>query len=259
MNIDEYRAMKAQENEQAPQQPTETPEIVTPEVVEPTTPEPTPDAPIEETPPTQPLEVDIDGKPVPIDELTQGYLRQSDYTRKTQELARERERIKIAEEYYNALHADPERAKEFASEHKLPYIDPKEMEVKELQSKYEDLLLEKEINLLSTKYPDFDATEVVKTAVEKQLVNLEDAYLLTKSMRSEANVAPPIDIEALSEQIRQQVLQELQSSVDTTSLIGKGGSTKPVTENPVELTPQEAKVARAMKMSPAEYAKWKNA
>lgn len=258
MNIDEYRAMKAQENEQAPQQPTETPEIVTPEVVEPTTPEPTPSAPIEDAPPTQPLEVDIDGNPVPIDELKQGYLRQSDYTRKTQELARERERTRIAEEYYNALHADPERAREFAIEHKLPYLDPKEMAVKELQSRYEDLLLEKEINLLSTKYADFDPSEVVKIAVEKQLVNLEDAYLLSKSMRSDANVAPPMDMEAMKEQIRQEIMQELQSKVDTTSLIGSGGSATQVTENPVQLSPQEEKIARAMKMSNSEYAKWKN-
>jgi hypothetical protein len=37
--------------------------------------------------------VDIDGKPVTVDELKKGYLRQSDYTRKTQQVAEERKSL----------------------------------------------------------------------------------------------------------------------------------------------------------------------
>ena len=38
--------------------------------------------------------VEIDGQQVDLEEVKKGYMRQSDYTKKTQELARERESIK---------------------------------------------------------------------------------------------------------------------------------------------------------------------
>ena len=41
----------------------------------------------------QEIVVDIDGKPVTVDELKKGYLRQSDYTRKTQQVAEERKAL----------------------------------------------------------------------------------------------------------------------------------------------------------------------
>lgn len=48
--------------------------------------------------PTNEVELELDGEivKVPLEELTKGYLRQSDYTKKTQALAEERRRLQEA-------------------------------------------------------------------------------------------------------------------------------------------------------------------
>ena len=53
--------------------------------------------------------IKVDGveEQVSLDELRDGYQRQSDYTRKTQELASERGRLQQAEAIVNSLEADP--------------------------------------------------------------------------------------------------------------------------------------------------------
>lgn len=53
----------------------------------------------EEAPPVQTVKVKIDGleQELPLDEVKNGYLRQSDYTRKTQELAEQRKRFEAEE------------------------------------------------------------------------------------------------------------------------------------------------------------------
>jgi hypothetical protein len=53
------------------------------------------------------LEVDMDGTAVPLQELRDGYLRQGDYTKKTQELAEQRRLIGDAHDLYERLQADP--------------------------------------------------------------------------------------------------------------------------------------------------------
>ena len=54
--------------------------------------------------------VKIDGREerVSLDELQNGYQRQADYTRKTQELASERKRLEQAEAIVSSLESDPE-------------------------------------------------------------------------------------------------------------------------------------------------------
>ena len=56
--------------------------------------------------------VKIDGEEmqVSVDELRNGYQRQADYTRKTQELAAERERLSQGEAIVQALESDPRSA-----------------------------------------------------------------------------------------------------------------------------------------------------
>lgn len=276
MNIDEYRALKAEEaleeqqqtdsqegeqlNAQAQHQPTTGAEeiIQTEEQIN-------QDTQIQEAPPEATREqgsnlpefVEVNGEQVPLDELKNGFMRQSDYTRKTQELARNKEQIEIAQKYYQAVNNDPELAKRIAEEHNLPYISPSDARVKELEAKYNDLLLQQEISNLESKYDDFDTRAVVQTAYEKNITNLEDAYLLMKAAnQKETPAQETIDIEALKEQIRQELLSELKSNTDTTSVIGTGGVATPVTDNEPQLTPAQARVAANMGMSAKEYAKW---
>ena len=53
------------------------------------------------------VKVDGSEEQVSLDELRDGYQRQADYTRKTQELASERSRLQQAEAIVQSLEADP--------------------------------------------------------------------------------------------------------------------------------------------------------
>lgn len=274
MNIVEYRALKAQEAEQSNSKPegeqpnvqaeqsTATPTTQTTETATQTsgaTNQNGEQGDSGETNPTVPQTVEIDGQQVPIEELTKGYLRQSDYTRKTQELARERQQNQVAKQLYEAISSNPDVAKQIAEQTGIPYVDPQTAQVMELQNKYQDLLLEKEVNDLQSRYDDFDAKEVLQFAYDNRYENLEDAYLIMKSKSLASTPAPePVDIQSLTEQIRQQVLAELQSNVDTGTIIQTGGESAPVRDNTPVLSQQEVKVARSLRMTPEEYVKWRD-
>lgn len=267
MNIDEYRAMVAQEAEQPTiveggiadvqtdesattpiEQAVQTPpqEELTP-----------PNGSAEETAIVVPEEIEIDGVKVPVDELRQGYLRQQDYTKKTQELARERNQTTVAKQYFDAINSDPEFAESVARRFELPYVSAEDAKYQELEKNYNTLVVEREIESLQAKYDDFNAQEVIQTAVSKGMNSLEDAYLLTRAYAP--TESPALDINELTEQIRQSVLNELKSEVDTNSIIGSPSGAQPVQSSVVELSAGELKVARGMGLTPQEYSKWKNA
>lgn len=268
----EYRALKAemerqqsdsqgkeQTDAQAQQTPTSTNEG---SVQTQTNPIPTSEG---EQTPTQtesnpiPEFIEIGGQLVSLEELKNGYLRQADYTRKTQELAEARRRLQYAEQLYNAIYQNPEVAQQIAKQFNLPYLDPNQAQVMELQNKYYDLLIEKEVNELKSKYGDFDVYGVLKFAYDRQIVNLEDAYHLYHSYYGINQLGDEsVDIEILKEQIRQEILQELQSNVDTTSIIQGRGDSQPIQVNTPTLTEAELKVAQALNMTPEEYAKWRD-
>lgn len=262
MNIDEYRAYKAQieaeqnqaqgsgDNAQTEQNP----------VIEPVqTQEETTQAGNEiqeQGTESAPQVVEIDGQEITLEELKQGYLRQSDYTKKTQEIAQMKAQLEIANQYYQALQANPEEAKQFAERNNLPYLTPQEIELKQIKQQYEDLLVQQEIELMRTKYKDFDDKAVVKYAIEKKLDSLEDAYLLLKAKSGQQQ---PDNIDSIKEQIRQEILQELQSNQSTSSIIGTQGVQRPIVDDTPVLTEAERRVARGLGMTDAEYAKWRDA
>ena len=57
------------------------------------------------------IKIDGEEQQVSLEELQQGYQRQADYTRKTQEIAVERERLQQAEAIVSALETDRGRYK----------------------------------------------------------------------------------------------------------------------------------------------------
>jgi hypothetical protein len=63
----------------------------------------------------EPAAVEIDGKPIPLDEVKAGYLRQQDYTRKTQQLAEEKREFHSAVERVTSVDRDARQALEFAA------------------------------------------------------------------------------------------------------------------------------------------------
>lgn len=272
MNIEEYRAIRAQEAQEQQQAESKGGDVdvqaeqTTPDATEQITQDTTqalhePETGTAEagTQSTQsqtiPEYVEIDGKQVALEELKGGYLRQSDYTSKTQALAKEKERLALAEQYYAAVNSKPEFAKDLADSFNLPYKTPEETRYEELNLKYHEQVLNNEITQLKAKYPDFDEDKAISIASEKGITSLEDAYFLTRAKQPERGA--DLDIAAITEQIRQSVLKDLQSNVDTSTVITSGGDVSSITQTEPELTNQERKVARGLKMSDEEYRKEK--
>ena len=249
MNIEQYRALKAQESAQ-PQQPVE--QVVAPVTV-----------PVVETVVTKPEEpkpitVEIDGKEVTIDELKNGYLRQSDYTKKTQDLSRERSETKEAIEFYDYLKANPTVVQQIQTNGgQVPdRIDPTLSKVKELEDKMYDMMLQNEIEGLTSKYPDFEIKDVLEIAKNKGITNLEDAYILSKSSKITNN---SLDVDKLKEDLRKEILKDLESERNSTqTIISTNSQGSVVDTNLPTLSPTEVKVAKMMKLSDADYVKWRD-
>ena len=245
MNIEQYRALKAQEEASKAQ----------PQVEQPTTP------PVVETQPTveetKPITVEIDGKEVAIEELKNGYLRQADYTRKTQQLANQRKEVEDAVKLHEHLKNNPEILQQLQQVTDVPRtLDPTQAKVIELEQKVYDMMLEREIEILQNKYPDFEVMEVLEMASQKQLTNLEDAYHLVKS--SKGGVQQTFDVEKIKEELRKELLKEIESNVETSSIITPNGGGVVETPDTPTLSQSEIKVAASMGMTPTEYAVWRD-
>lgn len=289
MNIDEYRAYKAQmeeemkkqqerKEEQPSEPPKDEPKVETqPEEakkVEPST-EVQPETPPQEQEPEKtsvPEKLVINGEEVTLEQIQEwknGYLRQSDYTKKAQELARQRQEIEEALRVIEQIRSNPELAQQIATQTQVPTLDPYTAKMQELEARMYDMMLEKEVESLSHKYPDFEVREVLTIAQEKQMTNLEDAYFIWKARQQvskpksqeTASPQPSFNMEELKEQLRQELLNELkaQQTPDVPkSIITTQGSTPPKTEPPIKLSASEVKVAKALGMTPEEYAQWRN-
>lgn len=211
---------------------------------------------------TKPPEtIEIDGKEVPIDELKNGYLRQSDYTKKTQEVTRQRKEAEEAIRFYEQLKSNPYFAKQVAEQTKTqlpPNLDPATAKIMELENKIYDMMLEKEISELTNKYDDFEVKDVLSVAHEKNITNLEDAYLLAKSRKTSDKKEEKVDVSKLKDEIRQELLKELESEKNTKSIISSSDNGAPKDDGLPKLSKQELKIATHMNMTPEEYAKWRD-
>ena len=147
--------------------------------------------------------VKVDGEEVrvPLSEAVAGYSRQADYTRKTQELAEQRQQLQWAAAIQQALDSNPAQtidllanhygisraeAKELANDYgwEQELSDPYEAKMSELDKRiraFEEqqayAKLESDIRSLQTKYgEDFDPAEVVAAAMAQGSSNLEAVY-----------------------------------------------------------------------------------
>ena len=283
MNIDEYRALKAQEEQENNSKEGETPNAetqqgsdgeITPEqeknvevsgvVSEENKPEE--NGPTEqdaETKETKPTTIEVDGEELTLEELKNGYLRQSDYTRKTQEVRRLEQEAREALELVKQLREKPEVAQQLSQQFEMPNLDPIQAEYRELENKYYDLLIEKQVNELQAKYGEFDVIEVLETARDNNIKDLDTAYHVVQSRKGGGkSVEQEIDIDALKEELRQGILEELkkeqEAQADTSTIIKQRGSNTPVKSDEPNLTREELKVARMMGLDKKEYAKWRD-
>jgi hypothetical protein len=147
--------------------------------------------------------VKVDGheEQVSLNELQNGYHRQADYTRKTQELASERERLAQGEAIVQALEADPEGAitalagsfgvgvgnQKSSSPEQVDYedMDPDEVRLRRIESSIEEQNralrqqnLQKEVKTLRDKYEnvDFDEKALYAHALKNKINNLDAAF-----------------------------------------------------------------------------------
>ena len=146
--------------------------------------------------------VKIDGREeqVTLNELQNGYQRQADYTRKTQELASERERLAQGEAIVQALESDPEGAitalagafgvgggnqQTMPDQTEYEDLDPEEFRLRRIESSIEEQNralrqqnLQKEVNTLRDKYDgiDFDEKALYAHALKNKIGNLDAAF-----------------------------------------------------------------------------------
>jgi len=143
------------------------------------------------------IKVDGEQQQVSLEELQSGYQRKADYTRKTQELASERQRLQQAETIVSALEADPQGTLAAlgnalgVADSPVPRDDvsswededPTAQRVAHLEAQvarqaqtHRKQALDKEVSRLKSQYGDFDEQGLFKHALDNKIANLEAAY-----------------------------------------------------------------------------------
>jgi hypothetical protein len=148
---------------------------------------------------------------VPLAELRNGYMRQSDYTRKTQQLAADGEVVRWAKVLQDGFKTDPQGVIAYLADQygvtltnepdpwqELVETDPsltplvdrvrkQEQELAELRREAqttaqdrESAAVRAELDAVQAKYPDFDPQQVIPVALQNG-VRLEQAYKLWKA------------------------------------------------------------------------------
>lgn len=149
------------------------------------------------------VRVTVDGEEleVPVSELPNGYMRQADYTRKTQEAARMRQEAQTAMQLQAALQADPKRTLSLLQQAFLEdaqadndeelFTDPLERELRERYSeidsrisRFEEIETHRQIDYqvksMQQQYGDlFDPQAVIQTAIDYGGIDLDTAFRLT--------------------------------------------------------------------------------
>lgn len=162
-----------------------------------------------------------------------GHMMQSDYTRKTQELAQEKARLA------------QERMEMQQNVQQKPYT-PDSTLVRQVAK----LELEVKLDKLKARYPDFDEGAVLDVALRQidsgipaNLVDYEAIWLKIKPAPSQA------EVEA---QLRKKILQEY--NIEDTTIIGSGAS---VNQQSQTLTQEELEICKRLSITPEEYLKYK--
>jgi len=195
-----------------------------------------------------PVKLDGEEISVPLSEAIAGYQRQADYTRKTQELAEQRQQLQFAATLQSALERDPSATIDLLARHygiskaeaqqmvddEFEDLDPQEKRIRELDQRiaqFEEYQsqqqIEREIAKLQSKYEDFDVTEVINAAMRIGSTDLEGTY---KQIAFDKMVA-----KARTEQAAQQVQQKVEDGVleakRAASVVSGGASATASTTN----------------------------
>ena len=206
--------------------------------------------------PAYTVKVDGEEQQVSLEELQQGYQRQADYTRKTQEIAAERDRLQQAEAIVSALEHDPQGtlqtlAHSFnvapitgqqVSDDEYAEVDPTQQKLAELEHKIarqEQMervqRVEREVSTLQEKYGEFNREELLNHALKNGIPNLEAAYT---HMRFN-------DVKSTADKLSQE--QEITNKKREAAVVTPGGSTQSGVET--EPTPQVSSLREAFALA----------
>lgn len=180
-------------------------------------------------------------------------LRQADYTRKTQELARQREQLEDASQVYNYLKAHPYLVNSIRQAENNPQFNQiapsaEKDAIKDLQYQLQSIKVDSELQNLHEKYGDFDEDKLFRIATDNKINDLE---MVLKSMMYDNK---PTD--SAVEVAKRQLKAEMERDKETVSTVVTNKSSKK--RSTPRLTKEERHVAEMMGMSPREYVKWKN-
>ena len=201
------------------------------------------------------VKIDGEEQQVTLEELQNGYQRQADYTRKTQEIAVERERLQQAEAIVSALENDPSGtlqtlARSFnvdtfdqpqtnedgyeldATEKKLVELESKLAKQEQAQRVQQ---VEREVDTLQEKYGEFDRKELLNHALKDGIPNLEAAYT---HMRFN-------EVKTTADKLTQE--QEITNKKREAAVVAPGGSTQSGTTP--EPTPQVTSLREAFALA----------
>ena len=178
----------------------------------------------------EPLKIKIGTEEFSIDEVKKwrtGNMLQADYTRKTQELAKERENVKNLLEVQKHLEEYPDKWERIsaildeAAEKEVAATGDISPELSKKIQAVDDKLLDIELKSLKVQYPDFNEKRVLKYAALNDLDNLETAYQELKK-----------EDDAIRATVRQEVLE----SIKKTQAAGtaKFGGANSVAKNPID-------------------------
>ena len=208
--------------------------------------------------PAYTVKIDGEEQQVTLEELQQGYQRQADYTRKTQEIAAERDRLQQAEAIVSALEHDPEGtlqtlahsfnvtsiSQQNSNSEVSEYedIDPTQKKLVELETKIAKQeqvqrvqRVEREVNTLQEKYGEFDRQELLNHALKNGIPNLEAAYTHWRFN----------DVKSTADKLSQE--QEITNKKRDAAVVTPGGSTQSGTES--EPTPQVSSLREAFALA----------
>lgn len=195
-----------------------------------------------------------------INEWRQGNLRQSDYTRKTQELARQREELRDAKELFDYLSSNPHliQALREAEQGNIPPVvnnaTPERQMIRQLAYNQKAMETDMKLAALKQKYGDIDEVALFNKAAELRTEDLEFVY---QGLQNEKPTEYDLDAirQAAIEEAKAQLKAELEQNMDAVGTSVSTKQSKPV-EEPVNLTAEQKRVAKALGMSETDYAKW---
>jgi hypothetical protein len=190
-----------------------------------------------------PIKLDGEDLEVPLSEALAGYQRQADYTRKTQELAQQKEQFQFATALQSALDNDPAATIDLLSKHygisrqavsemiadgeDFDSLDPTEQKYRELDKRlasFEDYQskqeIEREVQRLKSKYEDFNINEVVTSALRLNSTDLEGTY---KQIAFDKMMAKA-ELERQAREVQQQKENSLLESKRQASVVSGGSS-----------------------------------